>query len=111
VIPVASQPNGQGAPLAAQNGSAGGVGGPSASAPGGSPKRIQRNRPPNTFAGMQQAGMARPSPALAQQQANAKNATIQHFSNRPHTFDDVITHGMCNIRTDRHWLPQVRGNF
>ena len=62
-----AQPNGQGGVLAPSSGTQGGVGGPSASAPGGSPKRVVRQRNPNTFAGMQQQGVARPSPSMVQQ--------------------------------------------
>ncbi|MCA2991941.1 hypothetical protein [Gemmatimonas sp.] len=75
MIPVANQPNGQGGPLAPTPNTAGGVGGPSASAPGGSPKRMRQPRPPQTFAGMQQQGMARPSPQLVQAQASANQLT------------------------------------
>ncbi len=62
-----AQPNGQGGALAPKAGTQGGVGGPSASAPGGSPKRQVRPMNPNTFAGMQQQGVARPSPSMVQQ--------------------------------------------
>jgi hypothetical protein len=65
---IAAQPNGQGNVLAPTPNTAGGVGGPSASPPGGTPKNMQaqrRQRAPNTFAAMQQQGMARPTPAMA----------------------------------------------
>lgn len=73
---IAVQPNGQQAPLAATPGTAGGVGGPSASPPGGTPKNMRgQQRAPGTFANMRQQGMARPSPAMVQQQA-AQTAQI-----------------------------------
>jgi hypothetical protein len=70
---IAVQPNGQQAPLAATPGTAGGVGGPSASPPGGTPKNMRaQQRAPGTFANMRQQGMARPSAqVLAQQRAAA----------------------------------------
>jgi hypothetical protein len=64
---VIAQPNGQGGVLAPTSGTQGGVGGPAASPPGGSPKRQQRQVNPNTFAGMQQQGMARPSASMVRQ--------------------------------------------
>lgn len=67
---IAVQPNGQNNVLSPTPNTMGGVGGPSASPPGGSPKR-QRPRAagaapqgPPTFAAMQQQGMARPAPGM-----------------------------------------------
>lgn len=77
MIPVSGQPNGQGGPASATAGTTGGVGGPAASPPGGTPKNQRRQRPPQTFAGMQQQGVARPSPAMAQQQAQANAMAAQ----------------------------------
>lgn len=78
MIPTSAQPNGQNAPLAANSGTTGGVGGPAASPPGGTPKNQRRMRPPQTFAGMQQTGMARPSPQLVEAQANANRLTAMN---------------------------------
>ncbi|MFN8996010.1 MAG: hypothetical protein ACK5X3_20415 [Pseudomonadota bacterium] len=75
MIPVSGQPNGQGGPAAPAMGGAGGIGGPSASPPGGSPRRQRRVAPPNTFAGMQQQGLARPTPQMVQAQQNANQLT------------------------------------
>jgi hypothetical protein len=80
MLPVA-QPNGQQAPLAANTNTYGGVGGPTASAPGGSPKNMRRQQGgaggPQTFAGMQQQGMARPAPNMLMQGNNpALNTAI-----------------------------------
>ncbi len=74
-IAMAGQPNGQGGPNSAPAGQ--GVGSPTASAPGGSPKAMRRPKAAQTFAGMQQAGMARPTPQLVQQQAQAAQAAQQ----------------------------------
>jgi hypothetical protein len=83
MLPTA-QPNGQGNVLAPTPGTTGGVGGPSASPPGGSPKNV-RQRPragqapaaPQTFANMQQQGMARPAPGMLMQGQNpALNAAV-----------------------------------
>jgi hypothetical protein len=71
---IAIQPNGQGNVLSPNNGGAGGVGGPSASPPGGTPKRQKgpaAQAAPNTFRARQSQGMARPTPQMAQQQAQA----------------------------------------
>lgn len=80
MIPVSGQPNGQGGPLSPTSGAAGGVGGPAASPPGGTPKSMRRMRPPSTFAGMQQQGVARPSPELVQAQQNANQLTALNQS-------------------------------
>jgi hypothetical protein len=71
------QPNGQGNVLAPTPNTTGGVGGPSASPPGGTPKNMrQRPRagqapaPAPTFANMQQQGMARPAPNMLMQGQN-----------------------------------------
>jgi hypothetical protein len=68
MIPV-TQPNGQGNVLSPGTNTQGGIGGPSASPPGGTPKRQQAPRNSNTFAGMQQTGMARPSRMMANSNA------------------------------------------
>jgi hypothetical protein len=65
---IAVQPNGQGDVLSAKSGTTGGIGGPSASPPGGTPKRQRPAgaRPATpTFANLQQQGMARPTPDMA----------------------------------------------
>lgn len=77
MIATSGQPNGQGAPLSPTPGTTGGVGGPAASPPGGTPKNQRRVRPPQTFAGMQQQGVARPSPQIVQQQAAANQQAAQ----------------------------------
>ena len=77
MLPVSGQPNGQGGPASPTSGTTGGVGGPAASPPGGTPKNQRRQRPPQTFAGMQQQGMARPSPAVVQQQTIANQQAQQ----------------------------------
>lgn len=77
MLPISGQPNGQGGALSPATNTAGGVGGPSASPPGGTPKSMRRQRPPQTFAGMQQQGVARPSPELVQQQTAMNQQAAQ----------------------------------